>query len=90
MPVKVTSRAALIDEAPFGRLLAIIDDYDGWPTLTKALQFTALTFQRPGEVRLTGRVEGNRRRRVADTGNANQDAPSARRSIVQAGAGGPR
>ena len=52
VPVKVTSRAALIDEAPFGRLLAIIDDYDGWPTLTKALQFTALTFQRPGEVRL--------------------------------------
>ncbi len=28
-----------------------IDAYDGWPTLRSALQFTALTFARPGEVR---------------------------------------
>ena len=52
LPVKVTSRAALTDENAFGRLLAIIDDCDSWPTITKAMQFAALTFQRPGEVRM--------------------------------------
>jgi integrase len=31
--------------------LASIDEYDGWPTLRCALQFAALTFTRPGEVR---------------------------------------
>jgi integrase len=32
-------------------LLAAIDAYDGWPTLRYALQFAALTFARPGEIR---------------------------------------
>jgi integrase len=44
-------RAAITDEKRLGALLASIDDYDGWPTLRCALQFTALTFARPGEVR---------------------------------------
>lgn len=48
---KVKHRAAITDERLFGALLATIDAYDGWPTLRCALQFTALTFTRPGEVR---------------------------------------
>lgn len=48
---KVKHRAAITDEKLFGALLATIDAYDGWPTLRCALQFTALTFTRPGEVR---------------------------------------
>jgi integrase len=48
---KVKHRAAITDEKRLGALLAAIDDYDGWPTLRCALQFAALTFARPGEVR---------------------------------------
>jgi len=48
---KVNHRAAITDEKGFGGLLRAIDGYDGWPTLKAALQFTALTFARPGEVR---------------------------------------
>lgn len=48
---KVQHRAAITDEKLLGALLAAIDAYDGWPTLRCALQFTALTFTRPGEVR---------------------------------------
>lgn len=48
---KVKHRAAITDEKLLGALLATIDAYDGWPTLRCALQFTALTFTRPGEVR---------------------------------------
>lgn len=48
---KVKHRAAITDEKLLGALLATIDAYDGWPTLRCALQFTALTFSRPGEVR---------------------------------------
>jgi integrase len=48
---KVKHRAAITDEKQLGALLAAIDDYDGWPTLRCALQFAALTFARPGEVR---------------------------------------
>jgi integrase len=48
---KVNHRAAITDEKAFGGLLRAIDDYDGWPTLKAALQFNALTFARPGEVR---------------------------------------
>lgn len=48
---KVQHRAAITDEKRLGALLASIDAYDGWPTLRCALQFTALTFARPGEVR---------------------------------------
>ncbi|SKA40322.1 Integrase, partial [Enhydrobacter aerosaccus] len=48
---KVQHRAAITDEKQLGALLAAIDAYDGWSTLRCALQFTALTFARPGEVR---------------------------------------
>lgn len=48
---KVRHRAAITDEKKLGALLVAIDDYDGWPTLRCALQFAALTFTRPGEVR---------------------------------------
>ncbi len=48
---KVNHRAAITDEKEFGKLLRAVDDYDGWPTLKAALQFIALTFARPGEVR---------------------------------------
>ncbi|MGD0762001.1 MAG: integrase arm-type DNA-binding domain-containing protein [Roseiarcus sp.] len=48
---KVRHRAAILDEKEFGGLMRAIDAYDGWPTLTAALKFTALTFARPGEVR---------------------------------------
>jgi integrase len=48
---KVRRRAAITDEKHLGALLVAIDVYDGWPTLRCALQFAALTFARPGEVR---------------------------------------
>ena len=52
LPPKVTNMAAITDEQEFGRLLSVIDEYDGWVTIRLALLFTALTFARPGEVRL--------------------------------------
>lgn len=54
---KVNHRAAITDEKEVGGLLRAIDGYDGWPTLKAALQFTALTFARPGEVRGAVRKE---------------------------------
>lgn len=53
----VTPRAAITDERKFGALIAAIDEYDGWPTIRAALQLTALTMTRPGEVRLMRRSE---------------------------------
>ncbi len=50
-PIKVTPRAALTEETQFGRLLAAIDERQGWLSLTAILQFLALTFVRPGEAR---------------------------------------
>ena len=37
-------RAAITDERQFGGLLRAIDEFDGWPTIKAALQFSALTF----------------------------------------------
>lgn len=54
---KVRHRAAIIDEQKLGGLIRAIDDYDGWPTVSAALKFTALTFARPGEVRGATRKE---------------------------------
>jgi integrase len=48
---KVEGRAAITDERELGSLLQAIDNYDGWPTITAALQFLILTCVRPGEVR---------------------------------------
>lgn len=53
----VKPRAAITDEEKFGGLLRAIDEFDGWPTLRAALQFAALTFARPGEIRLAKRAE---------------------------------
>ena len=39
------------------RLLCSIDNYDGWPTITAALNFLILTGVRPGEVRGAVRSE---------------------------------
>ena len=54
---KVQHRAAIIDERELGGLLRAIDGFEGWPTLRAALQFLALTFARPGEVRGATRRE---------------------------------
>jgi integrase len=53
----VTHRAAITDEARLGALMVAIDEYDGWPTIRAALQLTALTMARPGEIRLMRRSE---------------------------------
>lgn len=47
----VRHRAAIIDPRGFGALLRSIDGYEGAPETKAALQFSALTFARPGEVR---------------------------------------
>jgi integrase len=57
LPPKVIGRAAITDEKKLGALLAAIDDYDGWPTITAALKFLILTCVRPGEVRGAVRSE---------------------------------
>jgi integrase len=54
---KVVHRAAIVDEVSLGGLLRAIDEYDGWPTITAALKFAALTFARPGEIRGARRGE---------------------------------
>jgi integrase len=48
----VRHRAAIVEPVPFGALLRAIDDYDGTPEVRSALQLLALTFTRPGELRL--------------------------------------
>lgn len=51
LPKEVVSRAALTDPAEVGALMENIRAYDGWITLRYALEFIALTFARPVEVR---------------------------------------
>ena len=53
----VQHRPAITDETKLGALMVAIDEYDGWPTLRAALQLTALTMTRPGEVRFMRRSE---------------------------------
>jgi integrase len=53
----VKHRAAIIDEAKLGALMANIDEYDGWPTLRAALLLQALTMARPGDVRHMRKTE---------------------------------
>jgi integrase len=48
----VQHRAAIVEPVPFGALLRAIDGYDGTPEVRFALQLLALTFTRPGELRL--------------------------------------
>jgi integrase len=59
LPPNTKSRAAITDEKRLGALLRSIDDFDGYPTIRAALQFLALTFARPGEVRGATRDEFN-------------------------------
>ena len=59
LKVKVTHRAAIIDEQQLGALMRSIDEYDGWPTLRAALQLIALTMTRLGELRGMKRNEIN-------------------------------
>ena len=47
----VRHRAAIIDPKGFGALLRAIDGYDGAPETKAALQLSAWTFCRPGEIR---------------------------------------
>jgi integrase len=49
---KVKHRAAIIDPVKFGGLLRAIEGYDGMPEVRLALQLLALTFVRPGELRM--------------------------------------
>jgi integrase len=48
----VQHRAAIVEPIRFGALLRAIDGYDGTPEVRFALQLLALTFTRPGELRL--------------------------------------
>ena len=48
----VQHRAAIVEPVPFGALLRAIDGYDGTSEVRIALQLLALTFTRPGELRL--------------------------------------
>jgi integrase len=59
LPPNTKSRAAITDENRLGALLRSIDAFDGYPTIRAALQFLALTFVRPGEVRGATREEFN-------------------------------
>jgi integrase len=47
----VTPRAAIVSPKPFGGLLRAIEDYQGAPETSAALELLALTFVRPGELR---------------------------------------
>lgn len=49
---KSTPRPAIIEPKPFGGLLRAIDGHDGMIEVRAALQLLALTFLRPGELRL--------------------------------------
>lgn len=51
LPPKVKGRAAITDEAEFGRLLRRLDEYTGWPVIPAAMKFQILTCTRPGEAR---------------------------------------
>lgn len=51
LPVKVTNRAAIIDEADFGNFLRDLDAYTGAGVIKDAIKFQILTMARPGEVR---------------------------------------
>lgn len=53
----VQHRAAITDETQVGRLMIVIDEYDGWPTIRAALQLLALTMTRPGDIREMRRAE---------------------------------
>lgn len=47
----VSHRAAIVEPVAFGKLLRVIDAYEGTPETLYALKLLALTFVRPGELR---------------------------------------
>lgn len=51
IPPRVTSRAAITDEAQFGALLRDFEDFTGYRIIVEAMKFQILTMSRPGEVR---------------------------------------
>jgi len=51
LPVKVTNRAAIIDEDVFGQFLRDLDAYSGAGVIKDAILFQILTMTRPGETR---------------------------------------
>jgi len=51
-PLSTRHRAAITDRKEIGALLRAIDGYEGQPVTRIALQLLALTFVRPGELRL--------------------------------------
>lgn len=59
LPVKVTNRAAITDEATFGQFLRDLDAYTGAGVIKDALLFQILTMARPGEVRGAKQSEFN-------------------------------
>jgi integrase len=59
LPVKVTNRAAITDEATFGQFLGDLDAYTGAGVIKDALLFQILTMTRPGEVRGAKQSEFN-------------------------------
>lgn len=56
---RTRSRAALVNGAEVGALLRAIDSYGGYASVRAALEFTALTAARPGEVRAARWLEIN-------------------------------
>jgi integrase len=50
-PVHVKNMAAVLEPIKAGELLRAIDSYTGQPTTQVALRLSALTFQRPGNIR---------------------------------------
>jgi len=59
LPVKVTNRAAITDEAMFGHFLRDLDAYTGAGVIKDALLLQILTMTRPGEVRGAKQSEFN-------------------------------
>lgn len=59
LPIKVTNRAAITDEATFGQFLRDLDAYTGAGVIKDALLFQILTMTRPGEVRGAKQSEFN-------------------------------
>lgn len=53
LPPQTRHHSAVTNPAQFGALLRVIDGYEGQTSIKIALQLLALTFPRPGELRLT-------------------------------------
>jgi len=64
LPVKVTNRAAITDEAMLGQFLRDLAAYTGAGVIKDALLFQILTMTRPGEVRGARKAEIDREKRT--------------------------